>query len=76
MQKVKTESETKPAPPTGQEDFGKGVIFYTKDNVVVGMVMWNVFNKMKIARRILREQKKYDDLTEVAKLFDLHGSNE
>ncbi|CAD5116115.1 DgyrCDS5041 [Dimorphilus gyrociliatus] len=75
IEKVKVDSETKPAPPNGTEDFGKGVIFYTKDNVVVGMVMWNVFNKMSIARRILKEQRKYDDLTEVAKLFDLHENN-
>jgi len=55
------------------EDYGKGVIFYLRDNKVVGVVLWNVFNRMSIARRILKEGKSYDDLTEVAKLFNIHS---
>ncbi len=43
---------TSPIAPSGKEDFGKGVIFYLRDKVVVGMVMWNVFNKMPIARKV------------------------
>lgn len=54
------------------EDYGKGVIFYLREKKVVGVVLWNVFNKMSIARRILKEGKEYDDLTEVAKLFNIH----
>ena len=45
------ESSTLHAPVKG-EDYGKGVIFYTRDDVVVGMVMWNVFNKIPVARRV------------------------
>jgi len=56
------------------EDYGKGVIFYLRDNKVVGVVLWNVFNRMSIARRILKEGKSYDDLTEVAKLFNIHAA--
>ena len=33
------------------EDYGKGVIFYLRDNKIVGFVLWNVFSKMPIARR-------------------------
>jgi len=54
------------------EDYGKGVIFYLRDSKVVGVVLWNVFNRMSIARRILKEGKSYEDLTEVAKLFNIH----
>merc|ERR1712025_1348571 len=54
------------------EDYGKGVIFYLRDNKIVGFVLWNVFSKMPIARRILKEGKTYDDLKEVAKLFNIH----
>jgi len=54
------------------EDYGKGVIFYLREKKVVGVVLWNVFNRMSIARRILKEGKEYDDLTEVAKLFNIH----
>lgn len=54
------------------EDFGKGVIFYLRNDIVVGIVLWNVFNRMSIARQVLKDQKKYDDLNEVAKLFNIH----
>jgi len=37
---------------TKYEDFGKGVIFYLRDDVVVGIVLWNIFNRMSIARRV------------------------
>ena len=43
-----------------------------RDSKVVGVVLWNVFNRMSIARRILKEGKSYEDLTEVAKLFNIH----
>ncbi|KAF7272258.1 apoptosis inducing factor [Rhynchophorus ferrugineus] len=58
---------------TEGEDYGKGVIFYLRDDIVVGIVLWNVFNRMSIARQVLKDQKKYDDLNEVAKLFNIHG---
>merc|ERR1711892_740431 len=54
-----------------QGDYGKGVIFYLRDNKVVGVLLWNVFNRMSIARRILKEGKSYEDLAEVAKLFNI-----
>ena len=40
--------------PVSGEDYGKGVIFYTRDKVVVGMVLWNVFNKIPVARKVNR----------------------
>lgn len=39
------------APEEG-EDYGKGVIFYLRDKVVVGIVLWNIFNRMPIARKV------------------------
>jgi len=35
-------------------NYGKGIIFYLKDKVVVGIVLWNVFNKMGVARKVKR----------------------
>ena len=66
---------SEPSPPTmeAKEDFGKGVIFYTRGKRVVGIVMWNVFNKMPIARQIIKDGEEHDDLNEVAKLFNIHG---
>lgn len=43
-----------PAPqvPVQGEDYGKGVIFYLRDKVVVGIILWNIFNRMPIARKV------------------------
>lgn len=54
------------------DNYGKGIIFYLRDKVVVGLVMWNVFNKMPIARKILKENVKEDEVSEVSKLFNLY----
>ncbi|XP_050297937.1 apoptosis-inducing factor 1, mitochondrial isoform X2 [Anthonomus grandis grandis] len=69
--KLKESRKLMPNPREG-EDYGKGVIFYLRNDIVVGIVLWNVFNRMSIARQVLKEQKKYDDLNEVAKLFNIH----
>jgi len=80
MRSVSEEKAEKISPGVGSpeaqegEDYGKGVIFYLRDNKVVGVILWNVFNRMSIARRILKEGKSYDDLTEVAKLFNIHAT--
>ena len=47
-----TETFTSVPSPPGEENYGKGIIFYLRDNIVVGIVMWNVFNKMPIARKV------------------------
>ncbi|XP_069678295.1 apoptosis-inducing factor 1, mitochondrial isoform X1 [Periplaneta americana] len=78
--RAKTEAHAKPvspasgtpAAPKQGEDYGKGVIFYLRDDIVVGIVMWNVFNRMSVARQVLKEERKYADLNEVAKLFNIH----
>lgn len=57
---------------TESDDYGKGIIFYLRDDIVVGIVLWNVFNRMSIARQVLKDERKYDDLNEVAKLFHIH----
>ncbi|KFM61498.1 Apoptosis-inducing factor 1, mitochondrial, partial [Stegodyphus mimosarum] len=62
-----------PRAPESNDNYGKGVIFYLRENTIVGIILWNVFSKMPIARKIISESKTYDDLTEVAKLFELHS---
>ncbi|CAG2100741.1 unnamed protein product [Medioppia subpectinata] len=64
-----------PRAPQSGDDFGKGIIFYLRNNIVVGIVLWNVFSRMHIARRVISEGKAYDDLNEVAKLFELHSDD-
>lgn len=67
MEKRKLESQ-----PKQGEDFGKGIIFYLQNDIVVGVVLWNVFNRMSVARQVLKDRRKYEDLNEVAKLFNIH----
>lgn len=55
-----------------KEDFGKGVVFYLRDEKIIGIVLWNVFNRINTARAVIGEGRKFDDLNEVAKLFDIH----
>lgn len=38
--------------PKKYDDFGKGVVFYLRDDIVVGIVLWNIFNRMSIARQV------------------------
>lgn len=57
----------------GDPKFGKGVLFYLRDEKVVGIVLWNVFNRINTARAIINENKKWDDLNELAKLFEIHA---
>ncbi|XP_066287166.1 apoptosis-inducing factor 1, mitochondrial-like isoform X7 [Branchiostoma lanceolatum] len=72
---AEVEAENRVA-PTPKEDYGKGVIFYLRDDIIVGVVLWNLFNRMPIARKIVKEGKQHQDLAEVAKLFDLHADED
>uniref|UniRef100_A0A673NQQ5 Apoptosis-inducing factor 1, mitochondrial n=1 Tax=Sinocyclocheilus rhinocerous TaxID=307959 RepID=A0A673NQQ5_9TELE len=69
---LKAETTATPPPIQQEEDYGKGVIFYLRDQVVVGIVLWNVFNRMPIARKIIKDGEQHADLNEVAKLFNIH----
>ncbi|KAK7500616.1 hypothetical protein BaRGS_00008191, partial [Batillaria attramentaria] len=40
-----------PGVPEDSDDYGKGIVFYRRNNAIVGMVLWNTFNKMPIARK-------------------------
>ena len=65
----------KACPPAGTiktpDDYDKGVLFYMKDDRIVGILLWNVFNRISIARKILLSEEHFKDLNEVAKLFDI-----
>jgi len=64
--------ESKRTPPAELDKYSKGVVFYLRDGVIVGILLWNLFSRLTIARRILNEQKKYDDFNEVAKMFNIY----
>lgn len=72
---VNVELESKNNDPNPENNYNKGVVFYLKNDVVVGIVLWNLFNRMSIARQVLKTDKCYKDLNEVAKLFNIHGDS-
>jgi apoptosis-inducing factor 1 len=49
---IKPATEEQPRGPRDGEDYGKGIIFYLRDEIVVGIVLWNVFNRMSVARQV------------------------
>lgn len=72
---VNVELESKNNDPNTENSYNKGVVFYLKNDVVVGIVLWNLFNRMSIARQVLKTDRCYKDLNEVAKLFNIHGDS-
>lgn len=57
--------------PNMDENYNKGIVFYMQDERIVGILLWNVFNRISIARKILASDDAFKDLNEVAKLFDI-----
>lgn len=72
---AETAKPLKDCPPgttnDGLENYGKGVVFYMQGEKIVGILLWNVFNRMSVARKVLRSEETFKDLNEVAKLFDI-----
>ncbi len=50
--KVSQLEANEPRTPTSGDDFGKGVIFYLKNDKIVGVLLWNVFKRIPIARQV------------------------
>ncbi|XP_055894025.1 apoptosis-inducing factor 1, mitochondrial-like isoform X1 [Biomphalaria glabrata] len=75
MNYVQSAQDNVPVAPMDTEDYGKGVVFYLNNKkTVVGILLWNTFNKMSIARQVLRDGARNEDLYEVAKLFDIYDT--
>ncbi|KAL0830234.1 hypothetical protein ABMA28_003681 [Loxostege sticticalis] len=51
--------------------YERGVVFYLREKRIVGVLLWNLFNRMHVARQVLA-QGEFEDLFEVAKLFTLN----
>lgn len=65
---------TAPRKPMSTDAYGKGVILYLKDETIVGVLLWNVFKRISIARQLIQQQEKLKDHTEVAKLFRIDAT--
>ncbi|XP_014204818.1 apoptosis-inducing factor 1, mitochondrial [Copidosoma floridanum] len=58
------------------ENYEKGVIFYLKENNVVGILLWNIYGGMPVARQLFKRGLVYDEINEAAKLFQIHEEYE
>lgn len=38
--------------PTSIDEYGKGVVLYMKNESIVGVLLWNVFKRIPIARQV------------------------
>lgn len=54
------------------EEYGKGVVFYVRQGKIVGVLLWNIFHRTPIARRIINEGRGVEDIASLAALFKLH----
>lgn len=54
------------------DEFDKGVVLYLRGERIVGILLWNVFNRINIARKVIAEDIRTTDYDEVAKLFNIH----
>ncbi|GLH06831.1 Putative apoptosis-inducing factor 1, mitochondrial, partial [Gryllus bimaculatus] len=50
--------------PSGYDDvdYSHGVVFYLRDNVVVGVLLWNLSRRVATARKIIDNMIPYDEL--------------
>ena len=70
-----TETVTKTEQKDG-EDYGKGVVFYLRENKIVGVLLWNMFHRTPIARRVINEGRSTEDIAQLAALFKIHDDEE
>lgn len=57
---------------SGEKTFGKGVVFYVKDRRIVGMVMFNLFNRIGLARDVIEKHSTVEKLEEIVELFNIN----
>ncbi|CAO3657770.1 unnamed protein product [Umbelopsis ramanniana] len=75
-----TSSNKQPGNPAegtvfSDEKFGKGLVFYTKNKKVVGVLLFNVFGKVQEARDVISNGTSVDQIEKIVSKFDIHNSH-
>ena len=60
--------------PQGNKTYGKGVVFYIKDRRIVGLLMFNLFNRLELARDIIKKHTSVEDLEALVSLFNIYNN--
>ncbi|KAL7746405.1 hypothetical protein RI367_008249 [Sorochytrium milnesiophthora] len=53
------------------EEYKKGLVFYLRDDIIVGVLMFNLHGKVDVARKVLLEKHKSTEAYDLAKRFDI-----
>ncbi|KAI9486709.1 MAG: apoptosis-inducing factor, mitochondrion-associated, C-term-domain-containing protein [Benjaminiella poitrasii] len=72
---ITEEIASKKENPFKNEKFGKGLVFYVRDQKIVGLVLFNVFGKVQEARNIINGGYTSDKIDGLIKQFDLYSKN-
>ena len=51
--------------------YGKGLVFYLKDGKIVGILLFNLFNRVNLAKEILKERRGVDEISKCVRLFNV-----
>lgn len=54
-----------------QGEYKKGVVYYLKDKKIVGVLLWNLFNRVGDARRAIRIGREFDDKEKLQRVITL-----
>jgi programmed cell death 8 (apoptosis-inducing factor) len=44
-------------------EFKRGVVYYLKNKKIVGVLLWNLFDRVEDARRAIKLGREFDDLS-------------
>lgn len=74
-----SDKESTEEPPTNTEitpasPYEKGVVFYLKDQKLVGVLMFNLFNRSNLARSLLKEGFTVDNINQAVRLMNIHDT--
>lgn len=50
----------------------KGIVYYLDNQKIVGILLFNLFNRSSLARQILLEQRGVNELGKCTRLFNIH----
>lgn len=62
------------SPSPSPASYDKGVVFYLKDRKIVGILMFNLFNRVNLAKEVLKEGIEVEDVPKCVRLFNVEES--
>jgi programmed cell death 8 (apoptosis-inducing factor) len=54
-----------------QGEYKKGVVYYMKNKKIVGVLLYNLFNRIEDARRAIRIGREFDEIEKLQRVITL-----